>query len=79
MNHGRLGRRGFLRGMAAAAALGAARGMAAAAEPSAPRPMKVILWCWDARMTWDDEPEAVSRKMAASEQAFPTASAPNRF
>ncbi|NLV42605.1 MAG: hypothetical protein GXY15_15450 [Candidatus Hydrogenedentes bacterium] len=79
MNHGRLGRRGFLRGMATAAALGAAGGMAAAAEPSAPRPMKVILWCWDARMTWDDEPEAVSRKMAASEQAFPYGKRPESF
>lgn len=33
--------------------------------------MKTLLWCWDARMTWDDEPEAISTKMAASEQPFP--------
>lgn len=33
--------------------------------------MKIILWCWDARMTWDDEPEKISTKMAASEKPFP--------
>ena len=33
--------------------------------------MKVVLWCWDARMTWDDEPDKISLKMAASEKAFP--------
>ena len=38
---------------------------------AAARPMKVLLWCWDARMTWDDEPEKILTKMAAAEQKFP--------
>lgn len=34
-------------------------------------PMKVLLWCWDARMTWDDEPDCIQLKMAASDKRFP--------
>ena len=41
--------------------------------------MKILLWCWDARMTWDDEPEAISRKMAASEQPFPYMKKPESY
>jgi hypothetical protein len=33
--------------------------------------MKVLLWCWDSRMTWDDEPERIQTNMAASEIRFP--------
>ncbi|MCK5861650.1 MAG: hypothetical protein KAH38_04135 [Candidatus Hydrogenedentes bacterium] len=33
-------------------------------------PMKVLLWCWDTRMTWDDEPHLIQLKMAASDQHF---------
>ena len=40
-------------------------------SPAKPRSMDVILWCWDARMTWDDEPDKISTKMAASEVPFP--------
>ncbi len=60
------------------AALGAAGAWAAGGgddSPVAPRlgaaPMKVLLWCWDARMTWDDEPDRVAVRMAAAEQHFP--------
>lgn len=49
------------------------------ANASSSPPMKVILWCWDARMTWDDEPESISRHMAASEQPFPYAKQPASF
>jgi len=33
--------------------------------------MKIILWCWDSRMTWDDEPGTVTGNMAVSDQPFP--------
>jgi len=33
--------------------------------------MKVLLWCWDARMTWDDEPDKTVTRMAAAEKLFP--------
>jgi len=33
--------------------------------------MQVILWCWDARMGWDDQPEAVLRSMANPAKPFP--------
>jgi hypothetical protein len=59
-----MNRRAFL------AAMGAA-GASLAVGAAAARPMKVLLWCWDARMTWDDEPDAISTKMAAAEQRFP--------
>jgi hypothetical protein len=32
--------------------------------------MKVLLWCWDARMTWDDEPSNIQTKMADAEKRF---------
>ncbi|MCA9412942.1 MAG: hypothetical protein KC944_17135 [Candidatus Omnitrophica bacterium] len=34
-------------------------------------PIETLLWCWDSRMTWDDEPEKISTKMATSDQPFP--------
>lgn len=68
-------RRDFLKTTAAATLLVGASEPA----PSPPAPMKVILWCWDARMTWDDEPEAAASKMAASEQAFPYNKSPESF
>jgi len=61
-------RREFLRRSAAVAATMAAG--PALAAPKAPR-MKVLLWCWDARMTWDDEPDKIATRMAAAEQPFP--------
>jgi len=42
-------------------------------EPAKPSSMKVLLWCWDTRMTWDDEPERIQTRMAASDQQFPYA------
>jgi len=32
--------------------------------------MDIHLWCWDARMTWDDEPENIALRMAAAEKKF---------
>lgn len=32
--------------------------------------MKVLLWCWDSRMTWDDEPANIQIRMAESEKKF---------
>lgn len=43
--------------------------LAQATQP-ANREMKVLLWNWDARMTWDDEPTQIAKKMAASESTF---------
>jgi hypothetical protein len=43
------------------------------------RPMRILLWCWDARMTWDDEPDRVSGGMAVSEQLFPYRKSPGMF
>ena len=61
-------RRAFLAG-AVTTALG--EHVASAIESSGHAPMNVLLWCWDARMTWDDEPRNIATKMAAAEQAFP--------
>ncbi len=33
--------------------------------------MDVFLWCWDSRMTWDDEPERIASSWAVSNQPFP--------
>lgn len=50
------------------------------AEVPSPVPaMKIILWCWDARMTWDDQPGAISQRMAVSTQAFPYPKRPEAF
>ncbi len=70
-------RRHFL--LSAGAGLAAAsRASAAPVTPEA-KPMKVLLWCWDARMTWDDEPERAAKRMAASEQAFPYLKRPESY
>jgi len=72
-------RREFLKaGLAAAATLAAGR---AVPEPQAAKkpPMKVILWCWDSRMTWDDEPDQIHHRMAASTTAFPYPKRPESY
>ncbi|MFP4499718.1 MAG: hypothetical protein ACLFTT_01855 [Candidatus Hydrogenedentota bacterium] len=71
-----MNRRTFLRG-AAAAAVGV-RAMSAPGQQKGGR-MKVLLWCWDARMTWDDEPGNIATKMAAAEQAFPYSKRPEAY
>jgi hypothetical protein len=43
------------------------------------RPMRIILWCWDARMTWDDQPERISTRMAVSESLFPYLKSPGMY
>lgn len=65
------------------ASLGACAAMAAIAETDEAtqkrRPMKVLLWCWDSRMTWDDESDRIQTRMAASEQLFPYAKSPDAY
>jgi hypothetical protein len=41
--------------------------------------MEVLLWCWDARMTWDDEPQAISYRMASPSSPFPYLKKPESF
>lgn len=71
-------RRDFLKRSAAGAAVLCARQAPVFAEAPAP-PMKVLLWCWDARMTWDDEPAAIARNMAAAERPFPYLKQPEAY
>ena len=72
-------RREFLKAGAATAAASLCPGERTRAA-EAPKPaMKVLLWCWDARMMWDDEPDAIVTKMAASERAFPYPKKPESF
>jgi hypothetical protein len=33
--------------------------------------IKIVLWCWDSRMTWDNEPNVIANSMAVSERPFP--------
>lgn len=42
-----------------------------AEEKSVSSKMKIILWCWDSRMTWDDESGTVTGNMAVSDRPFP--------
>ena len=72
-----MNRRTFL--ATAGASLGMARTLDTEKLSSKSTPMKVLLWCWDARMTWDDEPDAILTKMAASEQRFPYPKRPESF
>ncbi len=72
-----MNRRQFL-GLSAAGALAAQRALAGA-DVSEGQPMKVLLWCWDARMTWDDEPDKVELKMAGSERLFPYTKRPESY
>ncbi len=69
-------RRTFLAG-AAAGTVGAM--LDNATTSAAPTPMKVLLWCWDARMTWDDEPDRVQTSMAVSEKPFPYSKRPESY
>ena len=72
-------RRDFLKvAGAAASSFLAAQGNAADAKAETP-PMKVLLWCWDARMTWDDEPDKISNRMAAAEKPFPYMKRPESY
>ena len=72
-------RRDFLKvAGAATASLAAGRGNATEAKKDS-QPMKVLLWCWDARMTWDDEPDRISGKMAAADRPFPYMKRPESF
>lgn len=72
-----MNRRTFM-SVAGACTAWAAQGKAGA-EPAESPPMKVLLWCWDARMTWDDEPERIQTAMAASEKRFPYPKKPESF
>jgi hypothetical protein len=69
-------RRDFLKAGAAALAAG---GQSTRAAQRPQREMKVLLWNWDARMTWDDEPAKIATKMAASEQLFPYLKRPEAY
>jgi hypothetical protein len=69
-------RRDFLK--VGVAALAAGERLMQAAQP-AKREMKVLLWNWDARMTWDDEPARIATKMAASEKTFPYLKRPEAY
>ncbi|MBX7255329.1 MAG: hypothetical protein K1Y02_03115 [Candidatus Hydrogenedentes bacterium] len=73
-------RREFLKAVAATTAALYVPGVSSGQE-SVPKPksMDVLLWCWDARMTWDDEPEQISTKMAASEVPFPYLKRPESY
>lgn len=72
-----MNRREFMVSLGTCAAISATAGAIEAA--SARAPMKVLLWCWDTRMTWDDEPEKIQTKMAVAEQLFPYAKNPDAF
>ncbi len=78
----RLKRRDVLKlgaaGMAGLRASAAAQTTSASA-PAEPPAMKVILWCWDARMTWDDEPQAIATKMASPTSQFPYLKKPESY
>lgn len=41
--------------------------------------MDVILWCWDTRMTWDDEPDRIVVRMAAPTSGFAYLKRPESF
>jgi hypothetical protein len=64
-----MNRRQFLTSIGAGALL--AQGLPQAVSAQEGGGMKVLLWCWDSRMTWDDEPDKTVTRMAAAEQHFP--------
>lgn len=64
-----MNRREFMATVGAYAACSSVAGATTANDASSE--MKVLLWCWDTRMTWDDEPEKIQIRMAVSEQHFP--------
>ncbi|MCC6486413.1 MAG: hypothetical protein IT364_02855 [Candidatus Hydrogenedentes bacterium] len=63
-----MNRRQFLSSAAVGTLL--ARQLAGAAPDPGTKAMRILLWCWDSRMTWDDEPDKISTRMAAAEQRF---------
>lgn len=69
-------RRDFLAACAGAAALAAAP--VQKSEPEKPG-MDIILWCWDNRMTWDDEPDAIYHRMASSTVLCPYTKRPESY
>lgn len=72
-------RREFMKAAGAgAAALWAGQSLAQPA-PEKTTTMKILLWCWDTRMTWDDQPEAILRAMAAAEKPFPYPKKPEAY
>lgn len=76
-----MNRRTFLTrvGAGAGAAVALAHGVSGAQESAKVPNMKVLLWCWDSRMTWDDEPDKNSTRMAAAEQRFAYPKRPESF
>lgn len=72
-----MNRRQFLTSIGAGAL--AVQGLAQPASVQEGRDMKVLLWCWDARMTWDDEPDKTVTRMAAAEQLFPYPKRPESY
>lgn len=72
-------RRDFLKQAGASTAALLAGRKLAVAETSSVKPMKVLLWCWDARMTWDEQPEAILTRMAAADRPFPYPKASEAF
>lgn len=75
-------RRQFLAGAAGAAlagVTGAPERRLHAEERAPARPMRVHLWCWDSRMTWDDEPGAIALRMASADRKFVYPKRPESF
>lgn len=72
-------RRTFLAALGAAGAWTAGTGAFPESPERTSPPMKTLLWCWDARMTWDDEPDRVAVRMAAAEQLFPYEKKPESY
>ncbi len=72
-----MNRRTFL--TAAGACATYAAGISAGTPPEKSSPMKVLLWCWDTRMTWDEEPDRIQTQMAAAEKRFPYAKSPEAY
>lgn len=65
-----MNRRDLLKSAAGGLAAFATQASATSTRPADSRRLKVILWCWDSRMTWDDEPDAIVQKMAAPTGEF---------
>jgi hypothetical protein len=72
-------RREFLKRSAVqASALAAASWPIGAAVPGT-TPVQILLWCWDARMTWDDQQDAITHQMAVTGKPFPYPKKPESF
>ena len=72
-------RRDFLKVCAAGTATLPAGESLALSRPRPEPAMQVILWCWDARMSWDDQPEAITRSMANPAKPFPYPKRPEAY